>query len=237
MFSRLLGPPAKAADEFIAKLSMGNIRAAYDSVDPGLKNSMTFEEFESSVKRNRLDQIEIVKWRSTNVTPPTARCTGVANLKDGSTAEVEAVLIESDAWRVSEFSLNGHFLHSVQQPLTVGPATASALAMKTLIQWDRAIKSKDFTNFYANVAEVWKRQTTPDELKQAFSSFIELESDIAGIADTEPVFVKGPEVSEGKLEMTGYYPTTPMKVHFELSYIMESGEWRLARINVRMAAD
>ncbi len=238
MFSRVLGAPAQAADEFVAKIATGDLRGAYDATDPRVKSAMDFDAFAATAKRIRLDQVQLVKWRSTNVTPPTANLSGVADMRGGGTAAIEATITEADGWRVSSISVDGEQLTVVGSEIEVDDEIAAAAALKTLLQWNNAIKSQDFTAFYANIADLWKQETNPAELKQAFARFIELQADISGIADVKPMFTDAPQVDDnGNLVMAGYYPTSPLRVHFELRYTLESGDWKLIHINVRLAEE
>jgi hypothetical protein len=242
MFSRLLGPPAEAADAFIAKVAAGDLRGAYDSADQSLKASMSYESFADAAKAIGLDKITLAKWRSTNVRNTTADVSGSANTTGGEIAEMAMTLVKSDTWRVSQVTVNGRSLTadggSDAMPTSVSASEAKALALQTLLDWDAAIKANDFSAFYNNIADIWKKEVTPIGLRESFKAFIDAEADIAGIADVDPVLSEPPKVNDaGLLSIKGHYPTNPLKVFFELGYMWERQGWRLVRINVRMAEE
>jgi len=242
MFSRLLGPPAEAADAFIAKVAAGDLRGAYDSADQSLRAAMPYESFADAAKEIGLDKVTLAKWRSTNVRNSTADVSGSANTAGGEIAEIAMTLIKSDTWRVSQVSVNGRPLSgdvgSDAISKSVSSNEAKALALQTLLDWDAAIKANDFSAFYNKIADVLKQETTPSSLRESFKAFINAEADIAGIANVDPVLSLPPSINDaGWLTVKGHYPTTPMKVFFELAYIHERQDWRLVQINVRIAAN
>ena len=115
---------------------------------------------------------------------------------------------------------------------------ARVLALESLLAFNRAVQAKNFATFHRQIADVWRKQTTPAELRKAFASFIEQEVDIAPIAGLQPVFDPAPGFDENNfLLLKGYYPTKPNKVGFKLRYIQEDGQWQLVNIAVNVAAD
>ena len=115
---------------------------------------------------------------------------------------------------------------------------ARALALESLLAFNRAVQAKNFTTFHRQIADVWRKQITPAELRKAFASFIDQQVDIGAIADLQPVFEPPPGFDEDELLLLkGYYPTSPNKVHFKLRYIEEADAWQLVNIAVNVASD
>jgi hypothetical protein len=115
---------------------------------------------------------------------------------------------------------------------------ARALALESLLAFNRAVQAKTFATFHKQIAEVWRKQITPEQLRKAFASFIEQEVDISPIADLQPVFDPAPGFDEdGFLQLKGHYPTTPHKVQFKLRYIQEDGQWQLVNIAINVGPD
>ncbi len=113
---------------------------------------------------------------------------------------------------------------------------ARALALESLLAFNRAVQAKNFTTFHRQIAAVWREQITPEELRKAFAPFIEQEVDISPIAGLQPVFDPAPGFDEnGFLLLQGHYPTTPSKVAFKLRYIQEAGQWQLVNIAVNVS--
>jgi hypothetical protein len=114
-------------------------------------------------------------------------------------------------------------------------AECERLARESLLQFNDAVKAKDFTGFHKTISQLWQGQITPAELLDAFRSFVDQDIDISPIRNAEPVFEPAPKIdSDGVLTLEGNYPLRPNKVIFRLKYVNESGAWKLlgAKINV-----
>jgi len=131
------------------------------------------------------------------------------------------------------------FLLAVK-PLCAAPDVPEKSEIKnmteeTLTSFGEALKEKDFSSFYTDIANVWKKQTTPEKLLEAFKSMTGPNFDILGIVqELKPTFDPPAEVnSDEVLIVRGYYPTKPNHVVFQLKYIEEEEEWKLVGINVK----
>ena len=49
---------------------------------------------------------------------------------------------------------------------------------------------------------------------------------------TTPVLTKPPLVTDGRLYVYGFFPTTPLEVPFGMSFEREEGSWKLSGISV-----
>jgi hypothetical protein len=129
------------------------------------------------------------------------------------------------------------FVGPVQSAEVPEKSEIKKLTTESMTSFGEALKQKDFTNFYENIAEIWKKQTTPEKLLAAFESMTGPNFDILGIVEEmKPTFEPAAEVnSDGVLIIKGYYPTKPNRVFFELKYLGEDEEWKLVGINVKMA--
>lgn len=100
-----------------------------------------------------------------------------------------------------------------------------------------AVKEKDFSGFYQEIASVWQEQTSAEKLEEAFKDFYDKEIDLPGaIKGKEPVFDKKATVhsASGVLLVNGYYPTKPNRIVFQLKYSKEDSDWKLVGINVNL---
>lgn len=108
------------------------------------------------------------------------------------------------------------------------------MTLSSLLAFNDGVQEKDFSAFYKKISALWQEQTTPEKLTELFNDFIDKEIDISPIKKVEPVFNKEAKInSDGLLVIAGYYPTTPKRVVFELKYLEEKGDWKLAGINVK----
>jgi hypothetical protein len=110
------------------------------------------------------------------------------------------------------------------------------IVKRTLLDFDDSLQKEDFTDFHASISKFWQKQTSPEKLKTSFQGFIEGEADLSPIRPMTAEFTKGPETTRSlgmkTLEVDGKYPTSPITTTFELKYIAEGKEWKLAGIQV-----
>lgn len=107
---------------------------------------------------------------------------------------------------------------------------------KTLLDFNSSLQKEDFTDFHASISKFWQKQTSPEKLKNSFQGFIDGDADLSPIRPMTAEFTKGPETTRSlgmkTLEVDGKYPTSPITTTFELKYIAEGKEWKLAGIQV-----
>ena len=110
---------------------------------------------------------------------------------------------------------------------------AKALALDSLLAFNKAIAAEDFTGFHKQISALWQAQVTPAKLKSIFQTFIDQELDLSLITGVDPVFSDAPSIdSDGVLVLQGSYPATPTKVDFRLKYVNEKSAWKLIGIKV-----
>ena len=98
-----------------------------------------------------------------------------------------------------------------------------------------ALKIKDFSQFYKNIAKIWQDQSSLDKFSRIFKSFIDKKVDLTGIKDLEPVLEKTPYLDNNSLLcVQGSYSTKPSKSMFNLKYLLENGTWKLVGIKINL---
>ena len=116
---------------------------------------------------------------------------------------------------------------------------ARALALESLLAFNRAVQAKNFTTFHKQIASVWQKEITPAQLRKVFSDFVDQGVDIGDwISDLQPIFDPAPALDENEfLLLKGYYPTKPNRLQFKLRYIEEEGAWQLISIGVNISPE
>ena len=115
------------------------------------------------------------------------------------------------------------------------PKPLEALVKATLMTLNDANLTGDYRVFHARLSEPFRRQVTPQQLKQSFREFHDKYVDIDIVCALVPVFDQPPHVdAEGKLIVHGFFPTEPTRVNFGLEFIPSDGEWKLISINVKI---
>jgi hypothetical protein len=110
------------------------------------------------------------------------------------------------------------------------------IVKKTLLDFNEGLQKQDFTDFHGKISKFWQKQTSPEKLKNSFQGFIDGDADLSPIKPMTAEFTKGPETTRSlgmkTLEVDGKYPTSPITTTFELKYIAEGKDWKLAGIQV-----
>ena len=115
-----------------------------------------------------------------------------------------------------------------------GERALEALVKATLLTWNDANVTGNYTVFHAKLSKPFRDQFPPDRLKQIFRKFADKDIDIDVVAALKPVYEPAPAIDgDGKLVVNGYFPTEPMRVIFALEFIPSDGEWKLIGINVK----
>jgi hypothetical protein len=115
-----------------------------------------------------------------------------------------------------------------------GERALEALVKATLLTWNDANVTGNYTVFHAKLSKPFRDQFPPDRLKQIFKKFADEDIDIDVVAALKPVYEPVPAIDgDGKLVVNGYFPTEPMRVIFALEFIPSDGEWKLIGINVK----
>lgn len=106
----------------------------------------------------------------------------------------------------------------------------------TLLDFDEAVKSEDFADFYSHICQPWQKQTSPDKLKTSFQPFIDKHISISNIKSLDAEFSPEPEIGREvgykTLKLEGKYDTSPNLTKFEINYIPEGKDWKLSKIVV-----
>ena len=109
-----------------------------------------------------------------------------------------------------------------------------ALVKASLLSFNDANITGNYTVFHAKLSKPFRDQFPPDRLQQAFKEFADKQIDIELIGALKPTYEPEPLVDpSGRLVVKGWFPTDPMRVAFSLDFIPSDGEWKLISINVK----
>jgi len=109
-----------------------------------------------------------------------------------------------------------------------------ALVKTTLLTFNDANVTGNYTVFHAKLSKPFRQQFSPERLADTFKDFARKDIDFDIIAAFKPVYDPEPRVDdEGKLLVKGWFPTEPARVVYDLKFIPSDGEWKLIGINVK----
>jgi hypothetical protein len=233
----LTRPVVDASEQFLARLGQGRVAEAYASLADGLRAQQDEATFSGAVKQLGLVDYSSVAWHNREISNQEAIAEGTVTTKNGRTKSVSIQLIrEGQEWRVVGVRFGGVELVRFEDAPRVPPkAELERIATGTLLEFNHAVQARDFTDFYGVLSDVWKEQTTPQQLQMTFREFLDKNVDIGTIQEVKPQLARPAAVSDqGILAIAGEYPSQPRPVQFELEYTRERGAWRLMGISVNV---
>jgi len=231
----LTRPVVDASEQFLTLVGEGKFADAYASTADGFRAQQDEASFAAAVKQLGLTDFASAFWNSRQIENQTGAAEGTVTTKDGGTRPVTVRLVrEGGRWAVDGVRYGGVDLASIKVPPPVpSEAELERMASDALLGFNRAVRARDFTAFYATLSDLWKKQTTPEGVQKIFQEFIDKDIDIGGIASVKPQVTSTPTVNDkGVLLVAGHYPTRPARVRFELEYIHEPAGWKLMSVLV-----
>ena len=119
------------------------------------------------------------------------------------------------------------------QPLPVGIEQALYLIRSTLLTLNDANRSGNYTVLRDLAAPDFQARNTAADLGQIFSDLRRRNFDLYGTALLAPQLTAAPAVDTDKrLHLTGFFPTRPQQINFDLSFQVAGGQWRLFGIAI-----
>ena len=113
-----------------------------------------------------------------------------------------------------------------------GPAL-NILIRRTLLTLNDANLSGNYTVLHDLAAPGFRTANDPAKLAGIFAKLRESKMDFAPIVYFNPKLVRQPEITKaGLLRVSGFMPTRPQQVNFDMLFQQVSGRWRLFGIAV-----
>ena len=110
------------------------------------------------------------------------------------------------------------------------------LAKTTILDFNDALQTKDFSNFHRNISKPFQKEASPERFKQVFKAFIDAGIDFEEIRTMQANFTTPSTIDKSvggkQLKLKGNYATSPRRTNFELKYIPEEDEWKLISIEI-----
>ena len=110
------------------------------------------------------------------------------------------------------------------------------LIRSTLIAVDQANKTGNYTVLRDLGAPGFQVSNSAARLGEIFANLRRDKVDLSGVAVLEPQLTLLPQIEgNGLMHMSGFFPSVPAQVKFELLYAPVDGQWRLLGVSVGLA--
>jgi len=96
-----------------------------------------------------------------------------------------------------------------------------------------ANRSGNYTVLRDLAAPGFQARNSPADLAQSFADLRHRNFDLFAAALLAPQFTAAPALDgSGRLRLAGFFPTTPLRITFDLTFQSVAGEWRLLAVSV-----
>jgi hypothetical protein len=121
--------------------------------------------------------------------------------------------------------------------LPVGLPQALYLIRSTLLTLNDANRSGNYTVLQDLSAPSFRAKNTAADLAQIFTNLRQRHIDLYAVALQAPKLNTEPYLDQhGLLRLTGYFPTRPLQIDFDLAFANVEGQWQLFGISVATPA-
>lgn len=122
------------------------------------------------------------------------------------------------------------------KPASIDRNGTLMLVRSTLLALDQANKTGNYTVLRDIGAPGFRSANTASRLTEIFAKQRNDKLDLSGVAVLDPQFSLLPQIEpNGLLHMTGFFPSVPSQVNFELLFAPVDARWRLFGISVNVA--
>lgn len=119
----------------------------------------------------------------------------------------------------------------VPQPISDGQAVY--LVRSTLMTLNDANRSGNYTVLRDLAAPDFQAKNSPADLAQSFLELRRRKFDLFSVSFSDPEFTAVPaRDASGKIRLTGFFPTEPLRIRFDLLFQSVDGQWKLFAISV-----
>jgi hypothetical protein len=115
----------------------------------------------------------------------------------------------------------------------VGPEQALYLVRSTLMTLNDANRTGNYTVLRDIASPDFASHNTAADLATIFANLRRRNLDLFAVALLDPRFASAPALDhDGRLRITGAFPTRPLEIHFDLTFALSQGQWKLFAISV-----
>jgi hypothetical protein len=116
------------------------------------------------------------------------------------------------------------------------PAPDAMIIMirSSLVALSQANATNNYTVLNALGSPSFRNANSPQKLSETFAAFRSNNIDLSPVTLLQPSLVAPARIENGLLRMTGFFPSQPMRVMYDLSYEPIGGRWQLQGIAVNL---
>jgi hypothetical protein len=122
---------------------------------------------------------------------------------------------------------------AAEKPPAINPEQVLYLVRSALLTLNDANRSGNYTVLRDLAAPDFQTRNTAADLAQIFAELRRRNFDLFAAALLPAQFTTPPALDAGgKLRLTGFFPTRPLRISFDLTFQSVNGQWRLFAVSV-----
>jgi hypothetical protein len=126
---------------------------------------------------------------------------------------------------------------AAEKPAAIKSEQALYLVRSALLTLNDANRSGNYTVLRDLAAPDFQARNTAADLAQVFADLRRRNFDLFAAALLAPKFTAAPALdSNGRMRLTGVFPTRPLQINFDLTFESVGGQWRLFAVAVTTPA-
>ena len=124
------------------------------------------------------------------------------------------------------------------QPAMPDAPKMMILIRTTVLALNEANKTNNYSVLHQLGTQGFQQANSPERLSELFSAMRGRDLDLGPVALITPKLFREPVIDEhGRLLLTGFFPSRPEQVNFDLAFEMVDGDWRLFGIGVNTSRE
>ncbi len=122
-------------------------------------------------------------------------------------------------------------------PQVALPAPEAMVIMirTSLVALSQANSTNNYTVLNALGSPSFRQSNPPQRLAETFAAFRTNNIDLSPVTLIEPRLTQPARIENGKLRMTGNFPSTPMQVNYDLMFEPVNGRWQMLGLSVNLS--
>jgi len=116
---------------------------------------------------------------------------------------------------------------------TPSPAVLETLLKRYILAFNHANITGNYAVFHALLHPRFSSRFNAERLSEIFTVFRRKKVDLGIVATMKPRIKPAPRIDEqGRMQITGWFPTRPSRVLFRMIFRRDGGTWKLTSIRV-----
>lgn len=226
-----------SAEKFFGEIKNEDYDGAYALLSNAFKESSTKEDLIQFLDAARIKDINTVSWGNRKVEGNQGNLQATVVTKSNHNIPLELFLVkEGSSWKIYSIEMpQAGLTQKVTDTEVPSEAEAISLSKESMAQFADAITTKDFSSFHAHISELWKNQSSIEEIREAYEPIWSKGFNLSPIKSSNPSLKSPYEIDErGVLRLTGFYELGEKRAYFRLLYHNENGNWMLIGLNIEI---